>query len=167
MRRGKTLVVLAHCILNQNAVVRGLARAPGAFARVVQLLLSNGVGIYQLPCPELTFLGGARPSHTRAEYDTPEYRAHCRVLAGRVVEELADYVQHGYNIAALLGIAESPSCDILGARGVFLEVLLNLLADKGIHPPLNEVPVAYSEDLQYEERFLPEVEELLAGRAQD
>lgn len=167
MRRGKKIAVLAHCILNQNAVVRGLARAPGAFANVVQLLLDYDVGIYQLPCPEFTFLGEARPSRTRAEYDTPEYRAHCRILAGQVAKELAEYVRHGYRIAAFIGIQESPSCDTLGTRGIFLEILLTLLADKKIHPPLKEIPLNYVEDPHEEERFLLELEQLLVDRTQD
>ena len=51
-RSGK-IIFLSHCCLNQNAKVRGIARYPGAIRPLVELLLEHGVGIYQMPCPEM------------------------------------------------------------------------------------------------------------------
>ena len=47
-------MALAHCILNANAKVAGIAQTPGAIPVIVEGLLRDGVGIVQLPCPEQT-----------------------------------------------------------------------------------------------------------------
>lgn len=164
MLRGKRLVVLAHCILNQNSVVRGWARARGSFSNVVKGFLDREVGIFQLPCPEFTYLGEARPPMTREEYDTPEYRAHCRHLLEPVAKQLGEYVSNGYEIIGVVGIEESPSCDVLGRRGVFMEVLLDLLGTRGFRVPLHEVPVDYGQDEEADWQFPVSLRRLLEPR---
>lgn len=166
MYRGKRLVVLAHCILNQNSVVRGWARAPGAFSDVVRVFLDGDVGIFQLPCPEFTYLGEERPPQTREEYETPEYRAHCRGLLEPVAEQLEDYVKNGYEIVGVVGIQESPSCGLLGSRGVFLEVFVDLLNARGIQVPLREVPVSYGSEDHVDGEFAAELRQLVKPSGQ-
>ena len=130
MVRQKTLILTAHCVLNQNAVIRDWERAPGAFNRLVKVLLDKNVGILQFPCPEMAFLGEARPPKTKEEYDTPDYRTLCQQLAAPLVKQVVDYRNNGYQILGLLGIGESPSCDTLGDRGVFMEELIKQLEKK-------------------------------------
>ena len=50
-------MLAAHCLLNQNAISDGTADYPGTHEEVARLLLEEGVGILQLPCPELCCLG--------------------------------------------------------------------------------------------------------------
>ena len=52
--KSKKLVLIAHCVINQNSVIEGWARAKGAFP-IAKLLLDESVGIIPLPCPELIF----------------------------------------------------------------------------------------------------------------
>ncbi len=56
-RRSKRVILVAHCLLNQNAKLDACAHYPGAMKEVAQLLVASGVGIVQLPCPELAYLG--------------------------------------------------------------------------------------------------------------
>ena len=117
------MVLVAHCVLNQNTKLDGCAHYPGAMAEAVAELVGSGVGIVQLPCPELRCLGldrqrapGSRPSV--AEEDTriarrmgePAARDACRALAGEVAREVEEYLRHGFEVVGLVGIDGSPSC---------------------------------------------------------
>jgi hypothetical protein len=52
-----SVVLVAHCVLNQNAKLDACARYPGAIVEASEALFREGVGILQLPCPELLCLG--------------------------------------------------------------------------------------------------------------
>ena len=55
--RSRRVILLAHCLLNQNAISDGTADFPSQFTELVELLTSNRIGMIQLPCPELICLG--------------------------------------------------------------------------------------------------------------
>jgi predicted secreted protein len=130
MQRNKRILMVSHCILNQNTVIEDEARAEGAVLSAVEWALKEGYGFLQLPCPELSFLGLNRPSMTYEQYNTPEYRKHCREILMPVLHQAEEYVTNGYEIVGLLGIQSSPSCD--PTRGIFLEELTAMFAEKGI-----------------------------------
>ena len=138
-------MLTAHCVLNQNAVIRNWERASGAFNRLVKVLLDENVGILQLPCPEMAFLGEARPPKTKEEYDTPAYRVLCQQLAAPLVKQVVDYHNNGYHVLGLLGIGESPSCDTQGDPGVFMEELMQQLEKEGITLNCIDIPESYLE----------------------
>ena len=129
MQRKGQIVLVAHCVLNQNSVIKGWARARGAFLDVVQLLLKEGIGILQLPCPEKTFGGLGRPPKTSEEYDTSDYRLHSRELLKGLMEELLDYQANGVELIGVIGIEDSPSCCV--EKGIFYHELLTLLRSNG------------------------------------
>ncbi|MBY9078103.1 hypothetical protein KIH86_06285 [Paenibacillus sp. HN-1] len=131
MQRSKKIIVASHCVVNQNAVVEGEARSPGIMKAAVDWTYEQGYGIFQLPCPEFTFLGPERPPMTAQEYDTPEFRRHNRGILLPVVEQLKTYQDHGYTIVGGLGISGSPSCD--PGKGVFMQDFLNLAAEFGVN----------------------------------
>lgn len=130
MQRSKVLIVTSHCVLNQNAVVSVEARSPGIMKSAVDWCHDQGYGIVQLPCPEFTYLGPERPPMTREQYDTPEFRAHCRTILASVIDQLKVYQQHGYTIAGGLGIQSSPSCD--PGKGVFMEEFQAFAREAGV-----------------------------------
>lgn len=130
MQRSKQILIVSHCILNQNTVIAEEARAEGAVESAVEWAMKQGYGFLQLPCPEFTFLGLNRPSMTYEQYNTPEYRKHCREILAPVLEQAVEYVKNGYELAGLLGIQSSPSCD--PTRGIFMEELTVMLAEKDI-----------------------------------
>jgi predicted secreted protein len=166
--RGKKIVFIAHCILNQNAISDGTADFPGTDEAIVGRLLKAGVGIVQLPCPELNCLGLDRGDPEGATSPVIEENtrirgamgetAPARILAGlveRVVFEVEQYTKHGFNILGLVGINRSPSCGVdttsrcnqeEPGRGVFMEALRTAFADHGLHVDMIGVKAAQKEE---------------------
>jgi len=156
-RRGRRIIFLAHCLLNQNAKVDGLAGYRGACEPLVRLLTRAGVGIIQLPCPETTCLGLGRPmgTDTVEQYDTAKYRAVCRKLARAAVREMKAYQGAGYRILCVLGVEGSPSCSVdrapklVGGKrrmvrgcGLFMEALKSESVRAGLKLKFIGVPEA-------------------------
>lgn len=131
MQRSKKILLVSHCILNQNTVIENEARAEGAILSATEWATKEGFGILQLPCPEFTFLGLNRPSMTYEQYNTPEYRKHCRKILDPVLNQAIEYLKNSFEIAGLLGIKGSPSCD--PSRGIFIEELIALFAENEIN----------------------------------
>jgi predicted secreted protein len=150
--KSKNLVMIAHCIINQNSVVEPLARAKGAFSFVKELI-ESGVGIIQLSCPEFRHLGITRKPMDKIEYNTPEYRNLCRKLFEPVLEDLLVYLENDYKFIGIIGINQSPSCSISGTRGVFMEEIFDLLSSKGIEPNYFEIPENYEDAVHGKEIY--------------
>ncbi|WP_055666729.1 CD3072 family TudS-related putative desulfidase [Desnuesiella massiliensis] len=148
MDRNKKLIIVSHCILNQNSVVAPLARAKGPFP-IAKIFLDMGVGVLQLPCPEFKFLGPTRVPMSKEEYDTKEYRELCKNLFIPIIEDIKKYISAGYEIKGIIGINESPTCSITGNRGIFMEEIFKLLEKEEIFIDYLEVPTDYSEDSNY------------------
>ena len=150
--RGCRVVLVAHCLLNQNSIVPGLARFSAVAPGVVELLSGYGLGIFQLPCPETLSHGLMRWWMTREQYDNPGYRSLCRKLCKLVAYYALEYTRCGVEVVGLVGIAGSPSCGVnttstgwtggepvvkeksrrVKGRGVFTEILLETLRKHGI-----------------------------------
>ena len=105
------VAMVAHCLLNQNTKPYMRARFPGIVDPVLDVLREEGYALFQLPCPEVGHAGLSRFSQVIEQYDTPRYRAHCRDLAVRVVDQIDHYRDYGYSLV-MLGIDGSPSCGI-------------------------------------------------------
>jgi predicted secreted protein len=140
--RGKRVIFVAHCVLNQNTRYLGGAYRSGCVDEIVDALQRDGIGICQLPCPEQRAWGGVLKPYTLAMYGsrgTLRYRARRLLLplfiaytrwrywrlAGAVAREIADYARSGITVAGVLGIAGSPSCgvDVTLDLGRSMEVL--------------------------------------------
>ncbi len=156
-RSGK-VIFLAHCILNQNSVVLGLARRPAAFKEVVTYLMEQGIGIIQMKCPETTYAGLLRFQQSVEQYSNPFFREHCRRIAAETVKLAEEYLRCGYKVLGIVGIRGSPSCGVtittsanyggpperkdemkIQKPGVFIEELSKLIASKGLNLKLLEL----------------------------
>jgi predicted secreted protein len=181
--RSKKLVLVCHCILNQNSKIEGIARFPGTLRPVADLLVQSDVGIYQMPCPEMAHIGIHRWSSVKEQYSSPVFRRLCRTLAERVADELEDYASRDYRTLALIGVDGSPSCGVdftqralgepwggrmaaLPARqyvsgsGTYIEALRGILRERG----LAEIPFIGIPEVQEVGRLeetLPKVETML------
>ena len=144
MEKSRKLLLISHCLLNQNAVIEGWERASGAFP-VAKILIESGIGIIQLPCPELIFKGMERPSMTHSDYNTENYRLLCKELLAPYIKQVKNYIKNGYVLQGLIGIHNSPTCSITGQRGVLMEELFHICEKENI--PLNyvEIPEEYTE----------------------
>jgi predicted secreted protein len=146
MLRDKKLVLLSHCILNQNSVVLPLARSKGGF-QIVKYLIDEGIGIIQLPCPEFKFLGPKRKPMNKEEYDNAYYRTLCRDLFAPILEDVKKYLAQDYSLLGIIGINESPTCSISGKRGIFMEEIFALLHEQSIEIDYFEIPPDYENQM--------------------
>ncbi|RLE59435.1 MAG: hypothetical protein DRJ35_05765 [Thermoprotei archaeon] len=150
-KRSGKVVVLAHCLLNQNSVVWELAKTGGVFKGLVDFLAEKGYGIVQLPCPETSYMGLRRFWQSAEQYDNPGFRKHCRNLVEQIIDYLEALREGGIEVVALIGVRGSPSCGIfetfsslwrgnpleaeggsrISGRGVFMRILIDALKEKG------------------------------------
>ena len=112
MKRAKKIVLLAHCLLNVNAKVEGIATVAGGCQKLVTELLAAGYGIIQLPCVEQHCCGIRRWGQVKEQLAFPSFRQRCRELLQPIVEQVQDFAQHGYEIAGVIGLNGSPSCAV-------------------------------------------------------
>lgn len=154
-QRSKKIVLVSHCILNQNSISDGTADFPGTNASTVKLLMESNVGIIQLPCPELFCLGldrgdvhgGERDVVTentriRQQLETDRSAEMIQHLVDQTLFQINEYIKHGFSILGVIGINRSPSCgiqttsrnnhEVIG-EGVFMERLKQELEKNGIH----------------------------------
>jgi uncharacterized protein YbbK (DUF523 family) len=127
--RSRRVVFVAHCILNENTRYLGGAFRPGAVEEVLEPYVRQGVGIYQMPCPEQRAWGGvlkrwmlqAYGSKGSATYKlrgllVPLFLAYTRriyrQLAARIARDILDYTRSGFEVVGIIGIGGSPSCGV-------------------------------------------------------
>jgi predicted secreted protein len=111
-RRAGKLVFLSHCMLNQNACVRGLASQPAVIREIVDLALDNDVAIYQMPCPEVSYLGSMRWGMVKRMYGNPMFRRHCRRIAQQVCDQIQTYRDNGHEVKGVVMRDGSPTCGL-------------------------------------------------------
>ncbi len=110
-RSGK-IVVVSHCLLNVHSLEDGLAEYRGCEEELLRMFIEEGVGIFQLPCPEMEISHISRAPLPKDSYDNPTIREKYRELADRVVNRLRQFAERGYRIVAVIGAEASPTCGI-------------------------------------------------------
>jgi uncharacterized protein YbbK (DUF523 family) len=126
--RGREVVFVSHCLLNENTRYLGGAFHRGAVPEVVELLRS-GVGLHQMPCPEQRAWGGVLKRRMLLAFglrDSVLYPARgllfrvfvwqTRVryarLARQVARDVEDYTRAGMRVLGIIGVGGSPSCGV-------------------------------------------------------
>lgn len=160
MNRGRKILVLSHCILNQNSVVLPYGRKMLDFQELINYCLENNIGLIQLPCPEFKHLGLKRWGHLKTQLDYTGYRNLCKKLLIPIVEELEDYLANDYKVLGVCGIKGSPTCGVtltcvgdwqgevstykniedattkvkmVEEKGILMEIFQELVKDRGIN----------------------------------
>ncbi len=130
-KRSRRVIVVAHCILNQNAKIDGCAHYPGAVRELADIILASGCGIVQMECPEIAHLGLDRQASPRSRrtiesedtrvaelMEAPAGQACCREIAARVARQIEQYARCGFSVLGVLGVNGSPTCGVeTGWRG--------------------------------------------------
>ncbi|PWJ50498.1 CD3072 family TudS-related putative desulfidase [Faecalicatena contorta] len=111
MKREKKMILVAHCLLNVNAKVIGIANEAGG-SSLIGKLVEKGYGIIQLPCIEMAMYGSQRWGVVYEQCDFLSYRNKCKELLNPIVEQVVDYSNHGYEIRAVIGADYSPTCGV-------------------------------------------------------
>jgi len=170
--RSRRIVAVIECVLNQNARDAGAAKFPALNREVVRLCEENDVGLLQMPCPEIAFLGMKRSRRKgesiRTAMDTPDGRQCCERLGREVADRIEEYARHGCRVLAILGgNPASPGCavnrDDAGlspSSGVFMLELDAELRRRGLTIPFrgmrDDDPVLLADDLEWLRRVLVE-----------
>lgn len=142
-RRSKKIVFISNCLLNANNKVQEFARYPGMLTEVVRVLDLYGIGVMQMPCPEVLYSGCQRWWSDRTIYNNAGYRHFCRKLSEQTVDYLENYSIAGYDVIAFLVCDGSPTCGL---------TVSSHYENGGGHPEeplrsLREVPGVYTEEL--------------------
>jgi len=152
--RSRRVVIIAHCLLNQNSISDGTADFPSQFKKIIELLMDNEIGIIQLPCPELQCLGLDRQNCKGAQTDVLiensrirkliNTKEHIEVLEGKateIIQQVNEYNKFGFDVVGVIGVNRSPCCGVettsingeeLAGKGIFMEVLSDLLLTHNI-----------------------------------
>ena len=153
--RSKKVVLVAHCILNQNSISDGTADYLGTFRDVVNLLLESDVGMIQMPCPELLCLGLDRGNpegvknevvveNTRIRKSLKEESSSEKMnfLVDQVISQIEEYKKFDFSVLGVIGVNRSPSCGVettsmdnneISGKGLFIDTLKDRLDEKDIH----------------------------------
>jgi predicted secreted protein len=146
VQRGRKVVFVSHCILNQNAKSIGRGKYPGAIRELIELFAEAGVGIVQLPCPQLDFNSGLdRKPKGKSAYDKKDYRKSCKKLSSSLLKQIENYLQKNYTIIGILGVESSPTCGVqqvengnrsVPGKGIFIEELEVEMQKKNFQVPV-------------------------------
>lgn len=161
-RRSGRIVIASHCLLNVHSLEDDLALYPGLEEELIEMLIKKGVGIYQIPCPEVELAGIFRKPLPKESYDHPKIKKVYAGLAESISQTLIWYVRKGYQIPVVLGAEGSPTCgiervgkwkkNVQGRRqfprdiefvpgtGVFMEEFKNSLSRIGVNPVWIGIP---------------------------
>jgi len=139
-KRSGKIALVAHCILNQNSRVLGLAERSSVIAEIVEFLMRNETGIIQMPCPELSYAGLLRKPQAKDQYNNVMFRRHCRKIAKELADQIQEYKKCGIKLKLVIGVAGSPTCGVNETSkekdlGIFIEELRFALDEKRISAP--------------------------------
>lgn len=130
MNRIKKIAIISHCIINQNSVVKGEYKDMNIFFPFIKKLFEENIGILQLPCPETEYYGLRRWGHVKEQFDNCGYRKYVEKIVNSFVDIIKEYINNGYEIVGIYGIAGSPSCGVNLTCSANWEGEISLYKDK-------------------------------------
>lgn len=158
--RSKKVVFVAHCVLNENTRYLGGAFRKGCIDEVVDEIQRQGIGIVQMKCPEQKAWGGLLKKYMwqpMGSRNTILYklkgvflpffiwntRRIYQKIAREIGAEIKDYLESGFEVLGIMGIAGSPSCGVTRALniGKSFEFLANTDMDDLNRKRMNELGV--------------------------
>ncbi|MBN2203230.1 MAG: hypothetical protein JW700_03540 [Candidatus Aenigmarchaeota archaeon] len=146
MKRGKKIVFISHCLLNQNTLPTGRASFAGSVKELLELFAESGVGIVQLECPQMEFNNGLdrRPA-LKGGNENDSFRKNCKKMSSQVLDKIETYMKRDYKILGILGVEFSTTCGVHQVRngrrsspgkGVFMEELELEMQKKNFQIPI-------------------------------
>ena len=161
MNRSKKFILIPFCLIAQAYQAQGIVKYnwKSSIKPIVQLLI-------QMPCTESTFNNSLiREPKGINKYDTIEFNKHCEELAEETSKQIHLICNSGYNVIAILGIEQSPSCCVnyiytnkgmLKRKGLFIDKLYKKTNDLNI--PFIGI------NRKYINKSLKELEMLIQGK---
>lgn len=130
--RGRKVIFLSHCLLNENTRYLGGAFRKAGMDELIDELQEKEIGIVQMKCPEQKTWGGVLKSEMLRGYCIKgtwlrpflkiymvfflwKTKRSFKKIARDVVSDIKDYMDSGFEVAGIVGIKGSPSCGISAA----------------------------------------------------
>ena len=144
MKRSKKFVFVPFCLLAQSYQAQGIVKYnwSSSIKPFINLLMDSDINIVQMPCTEATFNHSLiREPKGISKYDTIDFNNHCLVKALEVGEQIKEIISCGYEVIAILGIEQSPSCCVNyiytnngteNRKGLFMEKVYEEIKDYNI-----------------------------------
>lgn len=133
--------------------------------------IKEDIHFLQLPCPEFIMYGSNRWGHTKDQFNNPFYRDSSRKMLGPIILQIKEYINETdkFQVLGIIGIDGSPSCgvnitccgkwggefsglddinevlqrvNVRKEKGVFMEVLEEMLQENGINLPMLSITEA-------------------------
>ena len=177
--RSKKMIYVSRCLMNCNAKYPGSADVAGVYTDLIFPISNANIGIEQMPCPEIMGWGGVERRKIMYELDPDcqdqdwvlAYPELCKQEAVKVVDQMADYLEAGYEIKGVIYVSDSPTCGLTHTQ-TFPEVHYQMIEmrippeklfdfeykSKYVWPKLNadgEGKFGYQLYLEVEKRELP------------
>lgn len=111
--RSKKFVFVPFCLIAQAYQAQGIVKYEwkSSIRPFIDLLLDYNINIIQMPCAESEFNNGLiRDPKGIYTYDKEEFNKHCEKLANQVSVQIKNIISSNYEVVAILGIEQSPSC---------------------------------------------------------
>jgi predicted secreted protein len=130
------VVFVPHCILNP-AVRDGSTQVK----EVIKLFAESGIGIVQLPCPEIEYNGKL----VKGIRCNKKYREYCKKISMKVLRDVKNYIKADYKVLGILGVEFSNTCGVhqvhkgrknVPGKGVFMKELENGMQKENFQVPI-------------------------------
>jgi len=146
MERSKKVIFVSHCLLNQNVRASGRERFSGSFKDLLELFAESGIGIIQLPCPQIEYNGGLdRRMKTKSSCETNGYRNQCHKLSANLINQIENYLKNSYHVVGILGVELSSTCGVhqvqngrknVPGKGILMEEIEKEMQKKNFQVPI-------------------------------
>lgn len=142
--RSKKFVFVPFCLLAQSYQAEGIVKYEwkSSIKPFVELLINNDINIIQMPCCEASFNNSLiRKPQGITKYDNEEFNKHSEIQANKVSLEIINLIKNNYQVLAVLGIEQSPSCCVnyiytnkgmQKRKGLFIEKVFENVKDYNI-----------------------------------
>ena len=111
--RSKNFIFVPFCLMAQAYQAQGIVKYEwkSSIKPFMNLLIENDINIIQMPCTEAIFENNLiRQPKGISKYDTEKFNEHCEKISEEVAKQVINIIENGYNVIAILGIEQSPSC---------------------------------------------------------
>ncbi|TAJ12582.1 hypothetical protein DMA11_12290 [Marinilabiliaceae bacterium JC017] len=158
----KKILLVPHCFLTKGFT----PKHRNQMDEVLKILQDFKTGIIQMPCPHLMLMKNRRITHANSSYQA--YEQFCSSIGSEelnglfssfispFIKQVEEYKQQGFKIAGLVGIKDSPSCEVrqvesgeCDTQGLFMETIKRKLKERAINTSLVNVSVSPKTDFDF------------------
>ena len=120
----------------------------GPFKDLLEIFAESGIGIVQLPCPQLEFNGGLNRSVKHNSASTNSYRNNCKKMSTSLIGQIESYIKNSYHVVGIIGVEFSSTCGVhqvqngkknVPGKGVLMEEIEKEMQKKNFQVPMASI----------------------------